>query len=154
MGWLARRLGLTIDTLVGAEMVSADGETVRAGESDNADLFWGLRGGGGNFGIVTEFEFDLYPVGSAALAVDAFHHPDDALDVLRGWRDLIGGAPREATLTAWVGTTGEWPFLPPELRNRPLASVGYVWVGDPRRAGACFLRSAAWDDPSPSGCKG
>jgi len=131
MGWLARRLGLTIDTLVGAEMVSADGETVRAGESENADLFWGLRGGGGNFGIVTEFEFDLYPVGSAALAVDAFHHPDDALDILRGWRDLIGGASRQATLTAWVGTTGEWPFLPPELRNRPLASVGYVWVGDP-----------------------
>jgi FAD/FMN-containing dehydrogenase len=130
MGWLARRLGLTIDNLIGVEMVTADGEFVRATESENADLFWGLRGGGGNFGIVTEFEFQLHPVGKAALTVDAFFRPDEAAGALRRWRELIPGAPRQATLTAWVGTGGQWPFLPPELHDRPLASAGYVWVGD------------------------
>jgi FAD/FMN-containing dehydrogenase len=131
MGWLARQLGLTIDNLVSVEVVTADGELVRASESQNADLFWGLRGGGGNFGVVTTFEFRLYPVGGAAFLMDAFYHPDDAVDVLRGWRHLIADAPRQATLTAWVGTAGEWSFLPRGFRNRPLASAGYVWVGDP-----------------------
>jgi FAD/FMN-containing dehydrogenase len=131
MGWLARRFGLACDNVAGFQLVGADGEVVHASRSENPDLFWGLRGGGGNFGVVTEFEFDLHPVGTAALLVDLFYPPQDAPAALRRWRGLIAEAPRQATLTAWVGTTGEWPFLPPELHGRPLASVGYVWVGDP-----------------------
>ena len=131
MGWLARRLGLACDNVARFQVVTADGELPQASESEHPDLYWGLRGGGGNFGVVTEFEFTLHRVGTAALLVDLFYAPQDAPRVLRRWRDLIADAPPEATLTAWVGTTGPWPSLPQELRNRPLASVGYVWVGDP-----------------------
>jgi FAD/FMN-containing dehydrogenase len=131
MGWLARRHGLACDNVARFQVVTADGELLHASESEHPELYWGLRGGGGNFGVVTEFEFTLHRVGTAALLVDLFYAPQDAPAVLRRWRDLFAEAPPEATLTAWVGTTGPWPFLPPELHGRPLASVGYVWVGDP-----------------------
>jgi FAD/FMN-containing dehydrogenase len=133
MGWLARRFGLACDNVARFQLVTADGELLQASESENPDLFWGLRGGGGNFGVVTEFEFELHQVGTAALIADLFYAPQDAPAAMRRWRGLLAEAPRQATLTAWVGTTGELPFLPPELRGRPLASVGYVWVGDPDR---------------------
>jgi hypothetical protein len=81
--------------------------------------------------VITEFEFDLHQVGTAALLVDLFYAPQDAPGPLRRWRDLITDAPPQATLTAWVGTASEPPFLPPGLWNRPLTSLGYVWVGDP-----------------------
>jgi len=130
MGWLARQLGLTCDNVAAFEMVTAGGERVRASETENPELFWGLRGGGGNFGIVTEFEFQLHPVGTQALIAD-FHFPvEDAFRVLRGWRDLNARAPRRATFTASVGNAGP-SFLPAELRGMPVASVGFVWVGDP-----------------------
>jgi FAD/FMN-containing dehydrogenase len=131
MGWLAPQLGLACDNVARFQVVTADGELLHASESEHPDLYWGLRGGGGNFGVVTEFEFTLHRVGTAALLVDLFYAPQDAPAVLRRWRDLIAEAPPEATLTAWVGTTGPWPVLPRELHGRPLASVGYVWVGDP-----------------------
>jgi hypothetical protein len=131
MGWLARRFGLTCDNVTGFEVVTADGEVVRATEKENPDLFWGLRGGGGNFGVVTEFAFRLHQVGTAALLTDLFYLPEEAPAAMRVWRDLLPDAPREATLTAWVGTTGQPQFLPPELHDRWLVSVGYVWVGDP-----------------------
>jgi FAD/FMN-containing dehydrogenase len=131
MGWLARRHGLACDNVARIELVGADGELLHASEQEHPDLFWGLRGGGGNFGVVTEFEFHLHQVGTAALLVDLFYTPEDAPRMLRRWRDLIAEAPRQATLTAWVGTAAEQPGLAPALWNRPLASVGYVWVGDP-----------------------
>jgi FAD/FMN-containing dehydrogenase len=81
-------------------VVSADGEVLHASESQNPDVFWGLRGGGGNFGIVTEFDFRLHPVGTPALTADLFYRPTDAPQALRRWRDLIPGAPRRATLAA------------------------------------------------------
>jgi FAD/FMN-containing dehydrogenase len=131
MGWLAREYGLSCDNVTSFELVTADGSVLRADATEHADLFWGLRGGGGNFGVVTEFEFRLHPVGTRSLLVDLYFPPEEAAAALRGWRDLIGEAPRRATLTAWAGTAGDWPHLPPALRGRPLASVGYVWVGDP-----------------------
>jgi FAD/FMN-containing dehydrogenase len=131
MGWLAREYGLSCDNVASFEMVTADGAVVRADAKENADLFWGLRGGGGNFGVVTEFEFRLHQVGTRALLVDLYFPPEDAAAALRGWRDLIADAPRLATFTAWIGTAGDWPHLPPDQRGQPLASIGYVWVGDP-----------------------
>jgi FAD/FMN-containing dehydrogenase len=131
MGWLARRYGLACDNVTRFQLVGADGELLHASEQENPDLFWGLRGGGGNFGVVTEFEFELHQVGTAALTADLFYAPQAAPGALWRWRELLAEAPRQATLTAWVGTTGALPFLPPELHGRPLASVGYVWVGDP-----------------------
>jgi FAD/FMN-containing dehydrogenase len=131
MGWLARRLGLACDNVVRFQLVTADGALLHASEQEHPELFWGLRGGGGNFGVVTEFEFELHQVGTAALLVDLFYAPQDAPAALRRWRELLAEAPPQATLTAWVGTASELPFLVPALWNRPLASVGYVWVGDP-----------------------
>ena len=131
MGWLARRFGLSCDNVASYEVVTADGEIVRASGTEHADLCWGLRGGGGNFGVVTDFEFRLHEVGTASLVVSLFFPAEEAAAALRRWRDLIAGASRQATFTAWVGMSGDWPFLPPAYRNRRLAGVGYVWVGDP-----------------------
>jgi FAD/FMN-containing dehydrogenase len=131
MGWLARQFGLACDNVTRFQVVTADGELVKASEAENPDLFWGLRGGGGNFGVVTEFEFELHPVGTAALIAELFYALRDAPRVLRGWGELIAEAPRQATLTAWTGTAGDWPVLPVEHRNTPLASVGCIWVGKP-----------------------
>ena len=115
MGWLARRLGLACDNVASFQVVTADGEVVRASRDEHPDLFRALRGGGGNFGVVTEFEFVLHPVGTRALVAEWAYAPEDALPVLRGWRDLLAAAPREATLTADVTDAG--------------VSVGFVWVG-------------------------
>jgi FAD/FMN-containing dehydrogenase len=131
MGWLARRFGLARDNVARFQLVTGDGELLQASDQEHPDLFWGLRGGGGNFGVVTEFEFALHQVGTAALLVDLFYAPQDAPAALRRWRGLLAEAPPQATLTAWVGDTGGFAFLPPELHRRPMASVGYVWVGDP-----------------------
>jgi FAD/FMN-containing dehydrogenase len=121
MGWLARQCGLSCDNIVSFEVVTADGDVVRASETEHPDLFWALRGGGGNFGVVTEFEFRLHPVGTQALVADYSFPLEEALPVLRGWRDLAPTAPRQATFTAGVGGDG-------------LATVGFVWVGDPEVA--------------------
>jgi hypothetical protein len=127
---LARQFGLACDNVARYAVVSADGAILHASESENADLYWGLRGGGGNFGIVTEFEFFLHPVPPTALTVDLFYTPGDAPEAMRRWRDLIPEAPLHMTLQAWSGTAREWDFLPQEVWHKPLASVGYVWIGD------------------------
>ncbi|PSL04554.1 FAD/FMN-containing dehydrogenase [Haloactinopolyspora alba] len=121
MGWLARQFGLSCDNVESFEVVTATGETVTASATENGDLHWALRGGGGNFGVVTEFEFRLHPVAGQAVVAAYGFTLDDAAQALRRWRDLIESAPRQATLKAWVGTDGD----------RPRASLGFVWVGDP-----------------------
>jgi FAD/FMN-containing dehydrogenase len=131
MGWLARMHGLTCDNVVSYDVVTADGERVRATGSDNPDLFWALRGGGGNFGVVTDFEFALHDVGTAALVAEMFYPARDAAAAVRVWRDLIPYAPRRATFTAWIGTAGAWSFLPRHLHHRSVVNVGLVWIGDP-----------------------
>jgi len=119
MGWLARQYGLSCDNVMSFELVTADGEVVHASPTDNADLYWGLRGGGGNFGVVTEFEFRLHEVGHAAL-LTALSFPIEAADsVLRTWRDLSTEAPRQATFTASLAG------------DQNVVTVGFVWVGHP-----------------------
>jgi FAD/FMN-containing dehydrogenase len=119
MGWLARTYGLTCDNVVSYEVVTAAGDVVRASPDDNPDLFWGLRGGGGNFGIVTEFEFQLHPVGTRAFVAEYDFALDDAAAALRAWRDLSAEAPRAATFNAAIGADGT-------------TMAGFVWVGDPQ----------------------
>jgi FAD/FMN-containing dehydrogenase len=121
MGWLARQAGLACDNVEAYTLVTADGELVRATVDENADLHWGLRGGGGNFGVVTEFTFRLHPVSGRALVVELAFPAADALEPMRRWRDLLADAPRPATLTADAIT----------VNGRPIVSIGYVWVGDP-----------------------
>jgi FAD/FMN-containing dehydrogenase len=124
MGWLARQHGLTCDNVVSYTVVTAEGDVVRATVDEHPDLFWGLRGGGGNFGIVVEFEFRLHPVGTRALVADLSFPLDRAAEALRGWRDLADEAPRQATLTAEIAGDS--------------VTLGYVWVGDPE-AGRALL---------------
>jgi FAD/FMN-containing dehydrogenase len=119
MGWLARQYGLSCDNVVAFEMVTADGDVVQASETENADLYWGLRGGGGNFGIVTEFEFRLHEVGNVALITELSFPIDAAGSVLRTWRDLSTEAPRQATFTA---------SLP---GDQNVVMVGFIWAGYP-----------------------
>ena len=126
MGWLARRHGLSCDNAVGFEVVTASGEVLRASAEENPELYWGLRGGGGNFGIVTEFEFQLHEIGTAALSVELTFPAADASGVLHGWRDLALTAPRSATFTVTV--------------SGGVATVGYVWVGDPEQGRALLPR--------------
>jgi FAD/FMN-containing dehydrogenase len=135
MGWLARRFGLACDNVVSYEMITADGATLRVSESQHEDLFWGLGGGGGNFGVVTEFEFDLHEVGTSAMIIDHIFDLAEAPSAMRRWRDLLGnGVPAQATPTAWVGTMADSPDVPIQLRNRAVASLGFVWVGDANEA--------------------
>jgi hypothetical protein len=138
MGWLARQFGLACDNVESYTVVTADGDTVRATGTDNPDLFWGLRGGGGNFGVVTEFVFRLHPTTGRALAADFYYDPFDAAatNALRAWRDLLPSAPRPATLTSDTMTAGEAPFLPTRLHGRPVVTTGFVWVGDMTEARA------------------
>jgi FAD/FMN-containing dehydrogenase len=119
MGWLARQVGLACDNVASFEVVTADGDVLRASEVEHPDLYWALRGGGGNFGVVTEFEFRLHEVGTEALSVEIDFPVDQAVRALRGWRELNASAPREATFTAGIGGG--------------VATLGYVWVGDPQR---------------------
>ena len=121
MGWLARQAGLACDNVEAYTLVTADGEVVRSTATEHPELFWGLRGGGGNFGVVTEFEFRLHPVPGQALLVELNFEADDALEPMRRWRDLLPDAPRPATLTADAVT----------IEGRPMVVIGYVWVGDP-----------------------
>jgi FAD/FMN-containing dehydrogenase len=134
MGWLARRHGLTCDNVESYIVVTADGDLVRASAHEHPDLFFGLRGGGGNFGIVVEFEFCLHHVGTRALVAGLTFELDRADGALRAWRDLAEQAPREATLTAGV--------------SADTVTLGYVWVGDPVQGRALLpaLRSIGRPD--------
>ena len=142
MGWLARQFGLACDNVETYTVVTAHGETVRASATEHPDLYWGLRGGGGNFGVVTEFEFRLHPTTGQALSVECYFDPFDraGIDAVRAWRDLLSSAPREATLTCDTITAGEPPFLPGRLHGRPVVIVGFVWVGDMADARAYLAR--------------
>jgi FAD/FMN-containing dehydrogenase len=130
MGWLARRHGLSCDNVASYELITAEGDRLHVDDESEPELFFGLRGGGGNFGIVSEFEFRLHPVSRRAHVIELFFAIEEAASVLRGWRDLNATAPRAATFTAWVGDS-QSPLLPSEHRGRPLANVGFVWAGEP-----------------------
>jgi FAD/FMN-containing dehydrogenase len=130
IGWLTRKLGATVDSLLSARVVTAAGEVVTASEDENADLFWGLRGGGGNFGIVTEFAYRLHRVGPIVLAGPVYYALEQAAEVLRGYRDVIAGAPDELTTIVNLRKAPPLPFLPETLHGRPVATVVVGWTGD------------------------
>jgi FAD/FMN-containing dehydrogenase len=131
MGWLARQFGLACDNVESYTVITADGRTLRASAEENPDLFWGLRGGGGNFGIVTEFEFRLHPISGRVLVVGLIFEADRAQEAIRNWRDLLSDAPRQATLTVDLTTAADSDSFPAAIRGRPIADVGFAWVGDP-----------------------
>ncbi|SPT60477.1 FAD-binding oxidoreductase [Actinomadura madurae] len=130
-GWTSSKYGLACDNLVSAEVVLADGSIVRASEDDNAELFWGIRGGGGNFGIVTEFEFRLEPLGPTVLAGLTAFPVERAPELVRRWRDWADAAPDELSTSCAVLTAPSAPFVPPELVGKPVFGVLVLYVGAP-----------------------
>jgi FAD/FMN-containing dehydrogenase len=117
-------------------VVLADGRIVRASEREHADLFWGIRGGSGNFGIVTEFEFRLHPLGPIVLAGLMVFPVDRAPEVLRRWRDWADGAPDEVSTGCAVITAPPEPFVPVHLHGRPVLGIPVLYAGDPEDGAA------------------
>src|SRR6266542_789573 len=129
IGWLMRKHGLTIDQLLAVDMVTAEGEFVRASERENPDLLWGVRGGGGNFGIVTEFEFRLNPVGPIVLAGPIFWPMEESANVLRFYRDWIADVPDELTTVVVHRKMPPLPVVPSELHGLPVVAVTCCYAG-------------------------
>jgi len=134
-GWTSSKHGLACDNLVSVEVVLADGSVVRASEDEHAELFWGIRGGGGNFGIVTEFEFWLHLLGPIVLAGLTLLPIERAPEVLRRWRDWADAAPDELSTACVVLTAPPEPFVPPELQGKPVLAIAVLYVGDAERGG-------------------
>ena len=131
LGWLLRRCGLTCDNLVGADVVTADGQLVHAGAGEHPELFWALRGGGGNFGVVTSFELALHEVGPTVYAGAVFYPGEAAEAVLAGYRDACPQAADELTTVLNLTTAPPAPFLPPEVHGKPIVAVLGMWSGAP-----------------------
>ena len=135
IGWTMRKFGLACDNLAAADVVTADGRLVHASEDENAELLWGLRGGGGNFGIVTQFEFDLHSLGPMVYAGPIFYPADAARDLLRAFREWAPGAPDEITALVNLTTAPPLPVIPEEWHGKKVAaliatSTGPVDEGD------------------------
>ena len=129
IGWLMRKYGLACDNLVGADVVTADGRLVHASESENPDLFWGLRGGGGNFGIVTQFEFALHPVGPTVYAGLIFFAAEHDAALMRVFRDWAPGAPDEITAALNLTTAPPLPVVPEEWHGKKVIALIAVSAG-------------------------
>jgi FAD/FMN-containing dehydrogenase/DNA-binding HxlR family transcriptional regulator len=134
IGHLMRRHGLTVDNLLSADVVLSDGRTVTADAEENADLFWALRGGGGNFGIVTSFTYRLHPVGPDVFAGQVIWALEDAPEVLRFYGDFAASAPREVGTALVLRKAPPAPFLPVELHRRPVCMVAMSHLGGPGAA--------------------
>ncbi|MFB6253396.1 MAG: FAD-binding oxidoreductase, partial [Halobacteriaceae archaeon] len=117
IGYLARTYGLSTDNLIAADVVTADGELVHASEDTNPDLFWGLRGGGGNFGIVTSFKFDLHEVGPEVMSAQAYYPHEDATEVLEFYREFMADAPKEVACYALLVHVPPEPPFPEEAHG-------------------------------------
>ncbi|HEX8959665.1 MAG TPA: FAD-binding oxidoreductase, partial [Solirubrobacterales bacterium] len=131
VGWLMRKHGLACDNLRSAEVVTADGQLLTTSATENPDLFWGLRGGGGNFGVVTAFEFDLHPVGPTVTAGPVFYPGERAEEILRFYRDFAPDLPDELTTLVNLLTAPPAPFLPEDWHGKKLIALAGCYSGDP-----------------------
>jgi FAD/FMN-containing dehydrogenase len=129
-GWLTRKYGFAADNLISVEVVMANGEVVRASEEENDDLFWGIRGGGGNFGIVTSFEFKLHPVDPTVLAGLLLYSMEDAHEAVRSYRDFVADAPDELGSAIVLRLAPAKPFVPEKLHGKPVCAILVCYSGD------------------------
>jgi FAD/FMN-containing dehydrogenase len=143
IGWLTRAYGLTIDNLHSADMVTAAGERVRASERQNADLFWGLRGGGGNFGVVTSFEFQAYPIPPRVYAGNLIYTPAQWRTALAAYARWTAGLPDELTsILTFLTPPGDWG-----MGEEPSMIIGFVWATDDERRAAQLVDRLRQDAP-------
>jgi FAD/FMN-containing dehydrogenase len=131
-GWLSRKFGLSIDNLVSADVVTADGKLEKASTTENSDLFWALRGGGGNFGVVSSFEFRLHPVGPMVLSGLIVHPFAQARELLAGYRQVAANAPDELTQWVVLRKAPPLPFLPADVHGKEILVFAVCYVGDER----------------------
>src|SRR5260221_110509 len=131
-GWLSRKYGMTVDNLESAEMVTAAGDVVQASSTENPDLFWALRGGGGNFGVVTRFEFRLHPVGPEVLSGLIVYPIAEAKAVLQQYRDFMAKAPEELSVWTVLRKAPPLPFLPESVHGTEVVVLALVYAGDPK----------------------
>jgi FAD/FMN-containing dehydrogenase len=148
IGNVMRKFGLTVDNLCSCDVVTADGEFVVASEEENAELFWGLRGGGGNFGVVTSFEFQLHPLGPTVLAGLLAWPMDDAPQVLRFLRDFMSDAPDEVGLMGNLRLAPPLPVVPEELHGKPIVGLVPTYAGSVEE-GERVLRPLREELPTP-----
>jgi FAD/FMN-containing dehydrogenase len=128
-GYLSRKHGLTIDNLVSADVVTANGELVTASDAENPDLFWAIRGGGGNFGVVTSFTFELHPV-DTVYGGPIFYPASASADILAFYRDFVKTAPRELGLFLGFHEAPPAPFVPEALHGAKAAMIQTCWTGN------------------------
>lgn len=129
-GWITRKFGLTIDNLLSADVVTADGEMIRVSQTDNPDLFWALRGGGGNFGIVTSFAFQLHELGTQVVSGLVVHPLADAESVLKQYRQALETAPDELTCWTVMRQAPPLPFLPEEWHGKEILVLAMCYCGN------------------------
>ncbi len=134
-GWTSRRLGLSIDNLVSADVVTADGKLVHANETEHSDLFWAVRGGGGNFGVVTSFEFKLHTLGPEVLSGLIIHPLAQAKELLREYRRLAAQAPDELAIWFVLRKAPPLPFLPADFHGQGMLAFAACWSGADLEAG-------------------
>ncbi|HEY9012117.1 MAG TPA: FAD-binding oxidoreductase [Devosia sp.] len=147
-GWLERKYGYVCDNLISAEVVTADGRKVVASEDENPDLFWGLRGGGGNFGVVTAFHFRLHKLGPIVLAGVLLYPPAMAGGLLRHIRDFMRTAPDEVGMGMAFTTAPDAPFVPERARGKPIVVVQLVYAGDIEGGTAVLAPFRAFGPPA------
>jgi FAD/FMN-containing dehydrogenase len=133
-GWISRKYGLSVDNLLSVDLVTADGAYVRASEKENADLFWAVRGGGGNFAVATSFEYRLHPVGPEVLSGLIVHPFAQARELLEGYRRFVASAPDEVTAWVVLRKAPPLPFLPAEVHGKEVLVFAVCAVGDMQKA--------------------
>ncbi len=146
-GWLSRKLGLTIDNLTAVEIVTADGRKRRASEQDDPDLFWAVRGGGGNLGVVTSFEYRLHPVGPEIFAGLIVHPFADARKLLEGYRQVAAKAPEDLTVWVVMRQAPPLPFLPAEWHGREVLVFAFCYLGAVAKGDAAIAPLRALGKP-------
>jgi FAD/FMN-containing dehydrogenase len=129
-GWLSRRYGLTIDNLRSADMVTAEGKLLRASDNGNADLFWGIRGGGGNFGVASSFEFNLHPVGPEVLSGLVIHPWESVSEVLSFYRDFVPKTPEDLNVWFVLRQAPPLPFIPQSFHGKPIVILACFFAGE------------------------
>lgn len=129
LGWLRRTHGLSCDNLLSVDIVTADGQLRHASAEENTDLFWAVRGGGGNFGIVTSFEFQLHPVGPEVMFCSLMYPVDDAATIIGAWRDFYEAAPEEVNSICAIWSVPQVAPIPRELWGKPIVMVSALYLG-------------------------
>lgn len=130
-GWLSRKYGMTVDNLLSVNMVTVDGDSISASTTENPDLFWAIRGGGGNFGVITQFEYALYPVGPDVLAGLIVFPLEQARQVLKRYREFTHTASEDMTVWSVMRKAPPLPFLPEEVHGKEVVVLTFMYAGDP-----------------------